>query len=122
MNIDSLKKFVETEIKEYVYSVPEGAIGQKMNDEWVKTQLIEASKSVVEPYLERMWLQDTYEQIKDKDNKIIEELWVVADDQEGFKVFYDQKNKEFGLANSVCNETTITIGVRGDFVGCFMAR
>ena len=122
MNLAELRKFVEAEIDSYVYEVPEGAIGNRMSDEWVQTQLIEAKESVVEPYVEKMWLQDTYEQIKDKDNKIIQELLVVADDKKDFIVFYDQENKEFGLANSTCSEIKVTIGVRGDFIGCFMAR
>ena len=122
MNPANLKKFVEKEIEEYIYFVPDDAVGNKINDAWIKDQLSQAKACIVEPYLEKMWLQDTYEQVKNKTEKNTQELWVVADDKEMFKVFYDPQNKEFGLANFKCAELTMTIGIRGDFVGCFMAR
>ena len=120
MDKQSLRQFVKKEIQEYEYVIPEDTVGNPMKTDWVLNQLQQATDCIVDPYLEKMWLQDTYEQIKDKKNKITQQLWVVAKDS-NFVVFYDSTNKEFGLAHFFNNEF-ITLGTRGDFVGCFMAR
>ena len=116
-----LKKFVLEEVDNYEYTYSEECIGNAMPSSWVEDQLVEAKKCVVDPYLQKMWLQDTYEQLEDKKNRIEEDLWVVAEDEK-FKIFYDPKNKEFGLSQICLDPQPVTIGIRGDFVGCFMAR
>lgn len=68
-----------------------------------------------------MKLGDTYEQTY-SDESEFKELWVVSDDKEGYKVFYDPDEKEFGLATYKDKKTPETIGVRGDFVGVFLAK
>ncbi len=53
------------------------------------------------------------------------EVWVVADDREGYKVFYNPSTREFGLAQYKPGDEPdmpSSINVNGDFVGTFMAR
>jgi hypothetical protein len=62
MDIASLRTFVEREIERYVYVVPEGALGTPMPDEWVRAQLDEFKRCLVEPRWETVQLKDTPEQ------------------------------------------------------------
>ena len=121
MNNKELRQFCENELESYVYDVPESAIGNPWPKEKVDAQLNQLRSSIVDPYLENMELRDTYEQMKKKEPEYMQ-LWVVADDRDGYKVFYDPSAEEFGLATYARGEIPITIGVRGDFVGTFMAR
>lgn len=121
MNKEKLHRYCLKELESYVYEVPQSALGNPWPEEKVESQLSQLRSSLVEPYLEKMELRDTYEQIGMKDPES-QELWVVADDNDRYKVFYDASAEEFGLATYTESETPITIGVRGDFVGTFMAR
>ena len=49
----------------------------------------------------------------------IRQCVLVAADGEGFELYYDPADEEFVLA---MGDPPRTIGVRGDAVGCFMAR
>ena len=71
--------------------------------------------------MEKMELRDTFEQIGIKAPEYAK-LWVVADDKNIYKVFYDPVACEFGLASYTEGDIPQTIGIRGDFVDTFMAR
>ena len=121
MNKHELQQFCETELESYVYDVPESAIRSPWSKEKVHAQLSQLKNAIVEPYLEKMELRDTYDQIGKKEPEY-GQLWVVADDNSGHKVFYDPSEREFGLAIYAKGDIPQTVGVRGDFVGTFMAR
>lgn len=121
MNKEELQQYCKSELESYVYDVPESALGNPWPKEKVDSQLNQLKTSIVEPYLENMELRDTFDQMGMEEPEY-QELWVVADDNNGYKVFYDPSAEEFGLATYAEGEAPTTIGVRGDFVGTFMAR
>ena len=121
MNKEEIQQFCESELASYVYDVPDSALGKPWSSEKVDVQLKQLKNSIVEPYIERMELRDTFDQLGMKEPEY-QELLVVADDNDGYKVFYDPSMDEFGLAMYTEDETPVTIGVRGDFVGAFLAR
>ena len=119
MDIASLRTFVEREIDKYVYIVPEGAVGRPMPAEWISGQLAEFRQALVEPRWETIQLKDTRDQC-DADPPILRECVLIADDRKGFNLYYDPEQNDFVLAFSGNQPTTFN--VRGDAVGCFMAR
>jgi len=121
MNKQELQKFCENELESYIYDVSAPTIGNAWSKEKVDAQLKQLKIAIVEPYLEEMELRDSYEQLGMKEPEY-EQLWVVADDNNGYKVFYDPLAEEFGLAEYAEKQMPTTMGVRGDFVGTFMAR
>ena len=121
MNKSELRQFCENELDSYVYDVPDSGVGRPWPKEKVIDQLSQIKSAIVEPYMEKMELRDTFEQFGSKEPEYAQ-LWVVADDNDGYKVFYDPATREFGLAVYAKDDIPQTIGVRGDFVGTFMAR
>jgi hypothetical protein len=119
MDIASLRTFVEREIDRYVYRVPEGAVGTPMPAEWVNSQLAEFRQSLVEPRWETVQVKDTPEQWK-VDPPILRQCVLIADDQKGHHLYYDPEQNDFVLA--FAGDQPTTFNVRGDAVGCFMAR
>ncbi len=124
MNIEELKSYCENEVTNYEYSVPDSAVGNAWGLDRVESQLRECKASLVNPYERKFELRCTFEQI-DNHPPEFQNLWVVADDKNGYLVFYDTRQNEFGLATydtNILDDTPTTIGVRGDFVDTFMAR
>ncbi len=121
MNKEDLKKLVQKEVSEFKYAVPDESIGNPMPDEKVKAHLLELKASLVEPYREKIELQDTIEQIGAK-TPVYSDVWIVADDRKSYKVFYDEKEQIFGLAKYTPDNFPATVNVYGDLVGTFMAR
>ena len=50
----------------------------------------------------------------------VRECFLVADDKEGYELYFDPTSNDFVLAYS--GNPPSTFNVRGDAVGCFMAR
>ena len=119
MDIASLRTFVEREIDRYVYTVPEGALGTPMPPEWVSAQLSEFRQALVEPRWETVQVKDTPDQW-DADPPILRQCVLIADDKKGHHLYYDPEQNDFVLAYE--GEPPTTFMVRGDAVGCFMAR
>lgn len=119
MDIASLRSFVEKEIDRYVYRVPEGALGTPMPQEWVRTQLTEFRRALVEPRWQTVLLKDTPDQWN-ANPPIERQCVLIADDKNGYHLYYDPEQNDFVLAYA--HEPPTTFNVRGDAVGCFMAR
>ncbi len=120
MELEQLHSFCLKEIEDYVYELPESALGNAFPSEKVNKLLEKAKASLVIPYKTVFDLRDTYDQIM-LSKPISKEFWVVAKSGSYF-VFYDVENNEFGLAEEIASKAIpSTIGVRGDFVGTFMA-
>ena len=119
LHIASLRAFVEKEIDQYVYAVPEGAVGKPMPSEWVNAQLAELRQSLVEPRWQTVQLQDTADQLN-ASQPVLRECVLIADDKKGVHLYYDPDENDFFLA--FAGEPPTTFMVRGDAVGCFMAR
>lgn len=120
MNLTELRLRVEAEIASYVYVVPEGAIGRPMPSEWVATQLAEFKSALVEPTWREIIIGDSVQQMLGKAETEIRECVLVADDREGYQLYYDPLQEDFVLAYA--GNTPPTAFLRGDAVGCFMAR
>jgi hypothetical protein len=59
-----------------------------------------AIEALVEPYMERIENKDsTGDSQKLKPNHL--NVWIIADDQNGHKIYYDQNTKHFGLAKKI---------------------
>ena len=116
-----LRLGVETEIRDYVYEFPDkGMIGNRKPEAWVAEGLAQMRTSLVSPYWVEVEVRDTIDQIE-MDIPILRKGAVVADDGKGTVLLFDPVAGEFVLAQHVATGL-VTIGVRGDAVGCFLAR
>jgi hypothetical protein len=116
-----LQRRVETEIRDYVYEFPDtGMIGNRMPDAWVAEGLAQMRTSLVNPYWVEVEVRDTIDQIE-MDVPISRKSAVVADDGKGTVLLFDPVAGEFMLAQPGAKRLE-TFGVRGDAVGCFLAR
>jgi hypothetical protein len=120
MNLTDLRSQVEAEIASYVYEVPDGAVGRPMPSEWVESQLAEFRSALVAPVWREIVIADSVQQMLGKEKPEHRECVLVADDRQGYQVFYDPQHKDFVLTYS--DKTPPTAFLRGDAVGCFMAR
>ena len=59
----NLRSRVETELEQYVYSVPPEAIGNAMSNEAVSAGLKALREAVVEPYWTDVEVRDTFAQV-----------------------------------------------------------
>ena len=115
-----LRQSVEQQIAEYSYEVPEGSIGQPMSASAGQNQLAEMRSFLVAPYWVEVELRDTFEQVA-KDEGMMRNCAVVADDGKGMLLLYDPVEEAFVLAQRSGRRLS-TFGVRGDAVGCFFSR
>jgi hypothetical protein len=120
MDISELRQSVESEIASYTYSVHKEALGQPMSKEWVSAQLKEMLGALVDPAWRTIAIRDSVEQARGEAEPELRQCVIVADDQEGYELYYDPLAQEFVLAYS--GNPPTTFNVRGDAVGCFMAR
>jgi hypothetical protein len=120
MDLDALRAAVESEIESYVYDIHPKAIGRPLSQEWVDAQLIEMRAALVEPAWRDIKIQDSYEQVIGSAECEIRSCVMVADDREGYELYFDPVHGGFVLAYS--GDPPVTFNVRGDAVGCFMAR
>ena len=124
MNREELRQYCEREITEYAHGNHKATAGNPWPKEKVQEQLRECKAALVEPYKINIELRDTMEQIKSSP-PVICEVWVVADDRRGYKIIYNPKTREFGLAQYTVGDNydiPLSINVNGDLVGTFMAR
>jgi hypothetical protein len=104
----------------YVYECPDDAIGNPWTDEVVQTGLAQFRISLVEPYWAEVEIRDTFAQVG-MTAAPRRRCAVVADDAKGTLLLFDPVENSFVLAERSGAGLT-TFGVRGDAVGCFLAR
>jgi len=119
MDLETLRRAVENEIQNYRYHAA-NALGTPWAKDRVDAELVTMRSALVAPYWADIELRDTCEQIAAK-AALSQKCVVVADDFEGTVLCFDPVENEFMLAQRH-NDELLTIGVRGDAVGCFMAR
>jgi hypothetical protein len=122
MNAAFISGLVAQELANYRYEAP--APGTTLGVPWPEAKILEHLKqlraSLVEPYLQRFTLRGSVEEINSV-SLLSAEYWVVAVTS-AYIEFYDQDNREFGLAEMGRNgKDPVTVGVRGDLVGVFCA-
>ena len=118
IDLEELERFVLAEIESYEYHVPQGALGRPFPDEKVKALLADMRAALVKAEWQVVQLRDTFEELK-RTPPEHRRCVLVADDGEVYGLYYDPVEEDFFLTMGNPPET---IGVRGDAVGCWMAR
>lgn len=80
----------------------------------------EVLDALVEPYLEQIENRSS----KEGEGKYLN-VWIVADDGKGYKVFYNQNTRKFGLARYVKDSkpfTSESLHVQNELTKLFLAR
>jgi hypothetical protein len=116
MDLIALRAAVENEIDNYVYEIHPEAIGQPWPQERVVDQLVEMRAALVQPTWRDVKIQDSMDEAECE----IRPCVLVAVDREGYELYFDPARGDFVLAYS--GNPPVTFNVRGDAVGCFMAR
>ena len=120
VDLSRLRQRVENEIETYVYEFPDNAIGNPWSDAAIQQGLAKFRASLVEPYWSEVEIRDTFEQVGMTAGPR-RECAAVADDGKGMLLLFDPAEDSFVLAERG-STGLITFGVRGDAVGCFLAR
>jgi hypothetical protein len=115
-----LQTRVATEIAQYVYTVHPRAVGTPWSAEQVASALSEMREALIGPYWTMVELHDTIQQMS-LEEPLMRRCIVVADDRQGYLLVWDPIDEEFMLA-LLCDSLPRSINIRGDAVGCFLAR
>ena len=122
IDLVGLRRRVELELAEYVYVVPDGTIGNPMAEDRVGEYLLRMKAALISPYLVQVEIRETYAQIGTSEPELRTCAIVAKDDTQSPMLAYDSVANEFVLVERTGNGAIQSIGVRGDAVGCFMAR
>ncbi len=120
MDTKDLRRTIEQEIASYVYEHHPAAQGTPMPQDWVARQLTEMRDALVDPVPRVVEIRDSVAQLRGEVPPDVRECVLVADDKEGNELYFDPVTNDFVLAYS--GNPPSTFNVRGDAVGCFMAR
>jgi hypothetical protein len=120
MDGEQLGEFVLAQLEGYHYDPPPGLKGNPFSPHKVRQYLARMRQALIPPYRQRFELRETYEQVGQL-SPAIAEYWVVAKGKSGYLEWYDPQTGDFGLGISTGDGLPVSIGVRGDAVGVFMA-
>lgn len=84
----------------------------------------EMRNAFVEPYLERIEIRNTLDDLK-AENPTYLKAWIIADDRKGYKVFFNQNTNKFGLAkykSGSISYTSEALKLFSELTKVFMAR
>jgi hypothetical protein len=115
-----LRALVTKQIDTYAYVLPDSAIGNPWSQASVEKALAEFRASLVDPYWADAEIRDTFDQVRMAEGPR-RKCAVVADDGKGKFLLFDPVEDSFVLAE-LGKTGLMTFGVRGDAVGCFLAR
>jgi hypothetical protein len=116
-----LRREVELEISQYVYEVPPGAVGTPFSPKEIQDQLSLMQGCLVDPHWEEVEVRDSFEQIQ-TDFGPRRKCVTIAEDESGYVLMFDPAENSYVLAYRNGEQGLGTFGIRGDAVGCFMAR
>jgi hypothetical protein len=116
----TLRREVEAAIDRYVYHIPAGTIGNPMSDAAITSGLARMRAALIPPYWLEVELRDTFDQVR-MNTGPRRRCAVVADDGNGMLLLFDPFEEDYALAHRTSSGLK-TFGVRGDAVGCFLAR
>ena len=119
-SLSHLRQSVEKQIDEYSTSFPDWAMGNPIPPERIAAGLDEMRTSLVDPYWVDVEIRDTVEQCRMSSGPL-RKCVVVANDRKGMWLLFDPVEESFVLAQRTEMGLT-TFNVRGDAVGCFLAR
>jgi hypothetical protein len=122
MDRNGLSALIRETLARYHHEVPGSGstVGVPWSAEKMRLYVEKLKEALVEPYLQRFQIRETYEQTVGRE-PIYAEYWVVAESG-SYLEWYDPTTGEFGLGQRVeKSPTPVSIGVRGDLVGTFCA-
>jgi hypothetical protein len=120
MNSEALAELVLRQINAYQYQPPSsGLIGNPFPPEKVSGYIALLRQALVKPYPQRFVLEEVAEQVH-REPPECADYWVVAEADE-YLEWYDPQTGDFGLALRSQTGLPVSIGVRGDVVGVFIA-
>ena len=119
-SLSYLRQSLEKQIDEYVYVFPDWATGNPIPPERIAAGLAEMRASLIDPYWVDVEIRDTFEQCGMSSGPR-RRCVVVADDRKGMWLLFDPPEQSFVLARRT-DTGLVTFNVRGDAVGCFLAR
>ena len=114
-----LRRETERQISTYVYQVPEGAIGIPLPADEIRDDLNKMRLCLTEPRWEEVHIRNTPEEIRTGEG--VSRVCVTMAEEEGYVLVFDPVEEEYHLAWR-SEHGLGTWGVRGDAVGCFLAR
>lgn len=114
-----LRRELENQISAYVYEVPEGAIGSPLPADTISADLNSMRLCLVEPHWEEVNICDTREE--SWTGVGVKRVCVTMAEDEGYVLVFDPVDEQYHLAWR-SEHGLGTWGVRGDGVGCFIAR
>lgn len=116
-----LRREVESQISGYSYEVPPGAVGTPFSSQEVQDHLSLMRLCLVNPHWEEVEVRDTFEQIQ-ADVGPRRKCVTIAEDENGYVLMFDPTENSYVLAYRDGARGLGTFGIRGDAVGCFLAR
>lgn len=122
MDQQSLLMLIRDTLASYHYEPPPpgSTIGVPWTPDKVYGYVEKLSGALVEPYVQRFELRETYEQVG-LSQPTYADFWVIAKGDGGYLEWYDPTTGEFGLGIQQGSEIPVSIGVRGDLVGVYCA-
>ena len=114
-----LRLELEHQISGYVYEVPAGAIGSPLPDHQIRADLNTMRLCLVEPHWEEVNICNTGEEARTGVG--VKRMCVTMAEEEGYVLVFDAIDAQYHLAWR-SEHGLGTWGVRGDGVGCFIAR
>jgi len=118
IDLAKLRADIQQEVSEYPVPPPRdpAAVGSALSAEWFEQGLAEMREALVDPYVtDAVWFDHLTQQ------RVSRPVAVVADDQGAHVVALDLEGDEFELFFR-SDDALHSMNVRGDAVGCFLAR
>jgi len=114
-----LRREVQRQISRYVYQVPVGAIGSPLPADEIRDSLNKMRLCLTEPRWEELHIRNTADEIRTGEG--LSRMCVTMAEDESYALVFDPVEEEYHLAWR-SEHGLGTWGVRGDSVGCFLAR
>lgn len=123
LDFDALVAFIRKEIDEYDYPAltkdRTDLVGVPLAEDVVIADLARFRAALVKPYWIDVDRRDTLADME-SETPVVERCSVVTDDRDGYLLAYEPHKQEFLLVYRT-EDRCVSIGIRGDAVGCYLA-
>ncbi|RWB60600.1 hypothetical protein [Mesorhizobium sp.] len=123
LDFDALIAFIHREIDEYDYPAlmkdRTDLVGVPVAEDVIIGDLARFRSALVKPYWIDVDRRDTIADLESR-TPVVERCIVVTDDRDGYLLAYEAHKQEFLLVDRM-EDRHVSIGVRGDAVGCYLA-
>ena len=113
-----LRRDLEAEIADYVYEIPQGALGNPLAPETISSYLNSMRRCLVEPYWEEAMICTPAESFTGTG---VKRMCVAMAEENDYVLIFDPIFREYHLAFRSANGLG-TWGIQGAGVDCFIAR